>query len=153
MLLLRKLISKIIAEPVLAVGKKRGFIRLHFEFNRFAAFVNVLEQSEGGLSLVNLVGSETLEGPALTSFAIDLGKQTKVDEWGPKIVQMRDSGMKWADISNLSGISIGNLSNYYQRYKTALASVPTDAAVVLLEPNALDDLQDDFDYRRPNKPR
>lgn len=153
MLLLRKLISKIIAEPVLAVGKKRGFIRLHFEFNRFAAFVNVLEQSEGGLSLANLVGSETFEGPALTSFAIDLGKQTKVDEWGPKIVQMRDSGMIWADISNLSGISIGNLSNYYQRYKTALASVPTDAAVVLIDPNALDELQDDLDYRRPDKPR
>ena len=153
MLLLRRLIKVITVQPVLAVGKKRGFMRLNFEFNRYEAFVNALEQSDGGLWLANLVAPETLEGANLTSFAIDLGKQTKVDEWGPKILKMRDSGMKWAEIAKISGIRMGNLCNYYQRYKAALANVPTNAAVGLSESRAFDDLVDDVDHPRPHKPR
>jgi len=153
MQLLRKLTTKITAKPVLAVGKKRGFMRLNFEFNRYAAFVSALEQSDGGLSLANLVDSETFERPALKSYTIDLGKQTKVDEWGPKIVQMRDSGMKWVDIAKLSGMKMGNLCNYYQRYKTALASVSTNSAGGFLEPDAFDDMEEDVDHQRPKKPR
>ena len=84
MLLLRKLIKTITVEPVLAVGKKRGFTRLRFDFNLYAAFVNALEQSDDGHFAASLIDSDSFDGPASKSFSIDLGKQTKVDEWGPK---------------------------------------------------------------------
>ena len=153
-ILLRKLIGRITAEPVLAVGKKRGFIRLRFEFNRFAAFVNALEQSENGHSFTDLANSKSLEGPGLKSFTIDLGKTTKVDDWGPKIVQMRDSGMKWKEIVAISGMSQGNLCNYYQRYKKGLESVPQDASVSLPGPHAIDNHNREGEVDPPlsNKP-
>lgn len=155
MLSLRKLIKTIAVEPVLAVGKKRGFTRLRFDFNLYVAFVNAIEQSDDGHFAASLIDSDTFDGPASKSFSFDLGKQTKVDEWGPKIVQMRDAGMKWSDIQKASGIKMGNLCNYYNRYKEGLASVPVDAAVGLFETdsNATDDLEEIDAQTRPNKPR
>ncbi len=142
MLLLRKLIKTITAEPVLAVAKKRGFMRLRFDFNRYAAFVNALEQSDCGQLTASMLESETFEGPASKSFSVDLGKPTKVDEWGPKIVQMRDSGMKWADIAKISGMTIGNLYSYYKRYKNGIEGSSNDASVRRAETdsNSADDL-------------
>ena len=154
-LLLRKLIGKITAEPVLALGKKRGFIRLRFDFNPLAAFVDALEQSDIGHSLSNLSQFESLKEPGLTTFTIDLGKPTKVDTWGPKIVQMRDSGMKWKEISATTGIRMGNLCNYYNRYKKGLESVPQNASVSFLEPHAIDihNREGEVDPTLSNKPR
>lgn len=141
-LLLRKLIKTITAEPVLAVAKKRGFMRLRFDFNGYAAFVNALEQSDCGQLTASMLESETLDEPTSKSFTIDLGKPTKVDEWGPKIVQMRDSGMKWAEIEKISGLKMCNLNNYYSRYKKSLAGIPNDAPVRRAETgsNSADDL-------------
>lgn len=111
-LVLRKLISPILAEPVIPVGKQRGFARLSFKFKSSDAFLALVPESISSVfEQCDFQGGKTI--------VIDAGRPTRVDELSPKIVEMRDAGLKWKEIARELGMRKGNLCTYYKRYKEA----------------------------------
>lgn len=52
-------------------------------------------------------------------FVIDLGAPTRLDKLGPQIVAMRRDGVKWADIVQRTGLSLGNAYTAFKRSQNA----------------------------------
>ena len=48
-------------------------------------------------------------------FVLDLGAPTRLDELGPRIAAMRREGVKWADIVEQTGSTLGNAYTAFKR--------------------------------------
>jgi hypothetical protein len=117
-LLLRRLIGCIEASAVVAPGKKRGFARLTF---RIRAWDLLVVAMEGRISefVAEMVGgtADSLEGP---EFTIDLGRPSRMEEWAPKIAEMREQGVAWKKIVEITGLRMGPAYETWNRYVKAM---------------------------------
>jgi site-specific DNA recombinase len=118
--LLRRLIGQIEASAVVAPGKKRGYSRLTF---RISAWDLVLAVMNGKIpkSVAQRmhVSAEAQEGP---EFVIDLGRPGRMEEWAPRIAEMRATGITWKEITKITGLSLGPAYETWRRYTKAVKS-------------------------------
>ena len=61
-------------------------------------------------------------------FVIDLGSQSRMAEWAPKIAEMRERGVLWKEIQTTTGIDIGNAYAAWKRYVDARQEPGDEAA-------------------------
>jgi site-specific DNA recombinase len=114
--LFRRLFGRITAEAVLAPGKKRGYLRLHFRVNA-PSVVQALLSERVPAALLDLV--QLPAGHESPEFQLDLGKPTRYDEWAPQIVAMRAQGMIWSEIGRITGVGTGTAYNVWKRWTDA----------------------------------
>jgi hypothetical protein len=121
-LVLRKLLGKVTAYQIKIRGKKRGYIQLRFRIDAFQALAGVLEDHVS-VDVLNLIRSDakpvTAQSP---EFTINLGKPSRMDQWAPKIAELREQGVRWTEISRISGLSLGNAWAAWKRWTTAADS-------------------------------
>lgn len=113
--LVRKLVVKITAEQIVAPGKKRGYIRLHFRIDGWAAIRQVLSKTLPRHVLESLKPASTIS-PADGEYIVTLGAPTQMDKWAPQIVQWRREGVKWTEIAKRTGLKLANAYTAYKRY-------------------------------------
>lgn len=123
--LLRRLLGRVTAEPVIARGKKRGFMRLHLHISASQVLVEVL-----GDDFPNWVVGPDASAPAgeVTNFQLDLGEQTRYDVLAPQIVEMRSRKVPWKDIASETGLSLGNAYNIWKRWSDGESQDQSESA-------------------------
>ena len=115
-ILLRRLMGRVAVHHVIPPGKKRGYAYLRFRINGWELLRVVLD---GKLSdtILNLLVPEDLGQPGLPGeFQIDLGGPSQMDEWGPRIAEMRAQGIPWKDIWEVTGLGSGPAYVAWKRY-------------------------------------
>jgi DNA invertase Pin-like site-specific DNA recombinase len=123
--LLRLALESVAAEPVVAAGKKRGFIRLRFRVNAWGVLAAVV-----GDSLPSPVrGLLTRPAPdgATPEFTLDLGGPTKMDSWAPRIAEWRTGGVTWEEIVRRTGMDLNRVYVAWKRYTGAAGDTPPAA--------------------------
>lgn len=123
--LLRLALAAVAAEPVLAPGKSRGFIRLRFRVNAWAALAGALGEAlpttvRALLPSAPLVGGEP-------EFALDLGEPTAMDRWAPQIGAWRAEGVPWAEIVRRTGLDLNRAYTAWKRHTGATGDSPPGA--------------------------
>lgn len=117
-LLLRKIIGRIEADQVISPGKSRGYARLRFRVRAWEALKTILsvDNSNDALDalLANYVNDESSE-----EFVIDLGTPTLMDQWAPKIAEMRAQGTKWTEIVEVTGLDLNRAYVAWKRFVDA----------------------------------
>jgi hypothetical protein len=117
-LLLRRLIGSIEASAVVAPGKKRGYARLKFRIRAWNLLLVALEGRIPERVAEMMHGSmESVEGP---EFTIDLGRPGRMEEWAPKIAEMREKGVPWKEIVEITGLKLGAAHEACKRYVNAM---------------------------------
>lgn len=120
-ILLRKLVPRIVANAVIAPGKKRGYAQIRFSFSRQAAVLTAIDDERMTILTSGDLADSVLDKEApLRDFVVDLGCQTKFDKAAPRIAAMRAAGHKWSDIAAEAGVSLGNAYNVWARYMQAM---------------------------------
>lgn len=117
-LVLRRLIGSIEASAVVAPGKKRGFARLTFRIRAWDLLVVAMEGRISGF-VAEIVGgsADSLESP---EFTIDLGRPGRMEEWAPKIAEMREQGVPWKKIVEITGLCLGPAYETWKRHVNAM---------------------------------
>ena len=59
-------------------------------------------------------------------FQIDLGGPSRMDQWGPKIAEMRANGVPWKEIWKITGLGSGPAYVAWKRYVEAQDSRPDE---------------------------
>jgi hypothetical protein len=113
--LLRLALGSVAAEPVVAVGKRRGFVRLRFRVNAWGALA-----AAAGDSLPAPVRHppSAPEAP-VPEFALDLGEPTAVDRWAPRIAAWRAAGVTWEEIVRRTGMDLNRVYVAWRRHTGA----------------------------------
>jgi DNA invertase Pin-like site-specific DNA recombinase len=112
-LLLRRIIGRITVADVIFPGKQRGYAKLSFRF-------------DPGRLLAAVYEDEALFTPdEQSALAEDVvlytGKPTKLESLLPQIHEWVREGVSWLAIHNRTGLSASNTSDYYKRWRKALA--------------------------------
>jgi hypothetical protein len=119
--LLRRLIGRIEASPVVAPGKKRGYSRLTFHVNAWDVVLAALDgQIPESVSQRTRDYAEAYQSP---QFVIDLGHPGRLEEWAPRIAEMRMSRVPWKKICEITGLSLGPAYTTWQRYVGAMKAL------------------------------
>ena len=113
---LRPLLGKIVAESVLPPGKKRGYVRLRVTIAGWAVMSQLLGERLPASMLANLKPADDARSQ---EFVLDLGAPTRMDQWGPQIVQWRQQKVKWKEICRRTGLKLANAFIAYKRCKGA----------------------------------
>jgi site-specific DNA recombinase len=119
--LLRRLIGRIEASAVVAPGKQRGYSRLTFHVNAWDVVLAALDGQ-----IPESVAQRMRESAAACNspqFVIDLGQPGRMEEWAPKIAEMRASGVPWKKICEITGLSLGPAYETWRRYVSAMKSL------------------------------
>ena len=124
-LMLRRLMGRVTAEAVVAPGKSRGFMRLHF---RVAAMQVLKEALCGTLPEAILSAIKVDNTEPETEFYLDLGEPTRCDILGPEIAAMRDRGVTWDEISIRTGLRPCNAFYAWRRWIEAQGGERTHRA-------------------------
>ena len=111
----RSMLGKIIAEEVRSIGKTRGYVRLRFRLNGWAALSKVLSERMPE-SLLAVLKSRDLETSHSDEFIIDLGAPTNMDRWAPEIAKWREEGIPWKEIAKRTGLQLANAFFAFKRY-------------------------------------
>jgi hypothetical protein len=123
-ILLRKILGKVYAFHVLPPGKERGYAYLRFKVNGWEVLRAILDGHIPDHILALLIphpqGAEGLSD----EFQIDLGGPSRMDEWGPKIAEMRAKGMPWKEIWEITGLGSGPAYVAWKRYVDAQGGEP-----------------------------
>ncbi len=53
-------------------------------------------------------------------FTLDLGQPTVMDQWAPKIAELREQGVPWKEIWKITGLGSGPAYVAWKRYVDAL---------------------------------
>ena len=126
--LLRQIIDRIEAFAVIAPGKVRGFAQLRFRINGWESLRAVIAERLSGETFDMLLsGSDRSTGES-DEFVIDLGSQSRMAEWAPKIAEMREHGVSWKEIQKTTGIDIGNAHAAWKRYVDAQQEAEAESA-------------------------
>jgi site-specific DNA recombinase len=113
---LRSMIGRIVAEEVQIPGKKRGYVRIRFRIDGWAALIRMLagRLPESVLKVV----SPAEPGTGLSEeFVVDLGAPTAMDSWGPHIVEWRKQKVMWHEIARRTGLKVANAYVVWRRWK------------------------------------
>lgn len=117
-LLLRKIVVRIEADQVIPPGKTRGYSRLRFRVHGWEVLKAILSSVDGSNALdtllANFAGDESTD-----EFVIDLGGPTLMDEWAPKIAEMRARGIKWTKIVEITGMDLNRAYRAWKRFVDA----------------------------------
>jgi len=113
--LLRQIIDRIHAFAVVAPGKVRGFAQLRFRINGWENLRAVLAERLSGETFDMLLSGIDRSTGESDEFVIDLGSQSRMAEWAPKIAEMRERGVPWKEIQKTTGIDIGNVYAAWKR--------------------------------------
>ena len=57
---------------------------------------------------------------------LDLGRPTAMDEWAPKIAEMRSDGVKWTEIVKITGLDLNRAYIAWKRYVDAREAIADD---------------------------
>jgi len=115
--LLRRLIGTIEASAVVAPGKKRGYARLTFRVRPWDVLLVALEGKIPQRVAETLrVAGDSTDSP---EFVIDLGRPTRMEEWAPKIAELREKGVPWTEIARIAGMGLGPAYQAWKRYVDA----------------------------------
>ncbi len=115
-ILLRKLLGKVYAFRVLPPGKERGYAYLRFKVNSWEVLRAVLNgQIPDGIMALLIPNPEGKEGVS-DEFQIDLGGPSRMDEWAPKIADMRARGVPWKEIWKITGMGSGPAYVAWKRF-------------------------------------
>ena len=114
-ILLRRLVSRVRAEAIVAPGKSREFIRLHVQVDA----LNLLKEALGGKLPESIMATATSHSNEGTEFQLDLGKPTRRDVAAPEIAAMRARDMTWEEIGKRTGLGTGNAHNVWKRWVDA----------------------------------
>ena len=142
--LLRRIVPKVTATHIVAVGKKRGYTQIRFRLDGWGAMRVAAEADPMLLKfVVSLCPSSDLEPTHPDEIVVDLGQPTEVDKQTPSIFEMRNRGATWKEIEAATGISLNNACTYYKRYKKGLerlakqSSSDSDTVADVEVPNAV----------------
>ena len=122
--LLRLALAAVEAEPVIAPGKTRGFVRLRFRVNAWRAFTGAV-----GDALPAAVRSLFSESPddSGPEFTLDMGEPTAMDRWAPQIAAWRAGGVTWEDIVRRTGMDLNRVYRAWKRHTGATGDAPPTA--------------------------
>jgi site-specific DNA recombinase len=116
--LLRRLIGRIEVSAIVAPGKKRGYARLTFRIDAWDIVFAALDQRIPDCVVQRMRGAgESQDSP---EFVIDLGHPTRMEEWAPKIAEMRERHVPWSEITKISGLKLGPAYATWKRYVDAM---------------------------------
>jgi len=121
--LLRHAVVGLRAEAVIAPGKKRGFPRLRFRLNAWAALTAAL--GDALPAAVRPFLSLPPESTDTPEFVLDLGQPTKMDAWAPRIAEWRTAGVTWHEIVTRTGMDLNRAFVAWKRYTGVTANAST----------------------------
>jgi len=119
--LLQLALESAAAEPVVAAGKARGFVRLRFRVRAWAALA-----AAAGAALPAAVRGLVPEAAddGSPEFTIDLGGPTAMDRWAPQIAGWRAGGVTWAEIVRRTGMDLNRVYRAWKRFADAGGTSP-----------------------------
>ena len=121
--LLRLALAAAAAEPVIAPGKTRGFVRLRFRVNAWGALA-----AAAGDSLPAAVrGAPAAPADPGPEFTLDLGEPTAMDRWAPAIAGWRAAGVTWEEIVRRTGLDLSRAFVAWKRHTGATGDDPRAA--------------------------
>ncbi|MBA4189350.1 MAG: hypothetical protein C0467_15240 [Planctomycetaceae bacterium] len=121
--LLRNALSSVVADSVIAPGKKRGFIRLKFRVNAWNALLAAIGDHLPARAR-NLVAAPDHSHPDDPEFTLDLGEPTAMERWAPQIATWRTEGVTWEEIVSRTGMDLSRVFVAWKRYTGATDSPP-----------------------------
>ena len=114
--ILRSIVRDLKVEQVIPPGKKRGFPKVTFTISG----LDVIRAVVGGHAMSGPLGEAASEDNHTETFTINYGQLTQMDRWlelwGEKIYTMRQQGVKWKDISKVTGLKSGTAFTVHERY-------------------------------------
>lgn len=114
-------LATVVAEPVIAVGKKRGFIRLRFRVNAWGILAGILGDAMPVAIRDFVPKSAPDSGP---EFTLDLGAPTAMDRWAPQIAEWRAAGVTWEEIVQRTGMDLNRVFIAWKRYTDSQSTQP-----------------------------
>ncbi|QDU19739.1 recombinase family protein [Urbifossiella limnaea] len=121
--LLRLALASAAAEPVIAAGKKRGFVRLRVRVNAWGALAAAAGDSLPA-TVRHAPAAPADPGP---EFSLDLGEPTAMDRWAPAIAEWRAAGVTWEEIVRRTGMDLNRVFVAWKRYTGASGDGPQAA--------------------------
>ena len=118
-ILLRKILGKVYAYQVLPPGKERGYACLRFKVNGWEVLRAVLDGKIPDGIMALLIPDPQGSAGLSDEFQIDLGGPTRMDDWGPKIAEMRARKVPWREIRKITGLGSGPAYVAWKRYVDA----------------------------------
>lgn len=116
--LLRHALEALTAEPVVAIGKARGFVRLRVRVRAWAALAAVLGDA---LRVPPDALSCEPDGTS-PEFVVDLGGPTPMDAWAERIAEWRAAGVTWPEIVRRTGLDLNRAYRAWKRFTDARAA-------------------------------
>ena len=123
-ILLRKFLGKVFAHQVLAPGKIRGYSQLRFRILGWELLKEVLGTKLPVDVLTKLIPAEV--ETESEEIVLDLGSPSRMDNWAPKIAEMRAAAVPWKEIWELTGLGSGPAYEAYKRYIDAQKKLPQE---------------------------
>jgi DNA invertase Pin-like site-specific DNA recombinase len=114
--LLHLALASAVAEPVVAAGKVRGFLRLRFRVRAWATLAAAAGTALPS-AVCGLVPEEADDGGP--EFTIDLGGPTAMDRWAPQIAAWRADGVTWAEVARRTGMDLNRVYRAWKRFTDA----------------------------------
>jgi site-specific DNA recombinase len=117
---LSEAIECIEARPVLAPGKKHGYVELTIQFGQWELFRAAVGNA-WPLAIRNVVPA-TMDSSETGTEVIAVGEPTPMDRWAAQIVEWREQGVKWKDIVVRTGMDLNRVYRAWKRYQDAKKS-------------------------------
>lgn len=119
----RSALYPVIAEPIIAPGKRRGYARLRFQVRAWDTLRAALGD-DLSVPVQRLFANAPPVGGS-GEFTLDLGQPTSLDKWAPEIVAWRSEGVIWTEIVRRTGMDLNRVYRAWNRYTTAGYQPPT----------------------------
>jgi hypothetical protein len=113
--LLRLALESVAAVPVIAVGKRRGFIRLRFRVNARDVLAAAVGDSLPA-PVRRLPSAPDGPGP---EFTLGLGEPTAMDRRAPRVAAWRAQGVTWEEIARRTGMGLHRVYDAWKRHTGA----------------------------------
>jgi len=114
---IREALKQIDARPVIAPGKKRGYVELTLHYQAWELFRTAIGKAMP-LSVQNLL-PKTQDVSAPPMEVIALGEPTAMDRWAPEIARWREEGVIWEEIVRRTGMDLNRVYLAWKRYTEA----------------------------------
>lgn len=126
-LFLREILGRVEADQVIPPGKKRGYARLRFRLNLPELLKAALREARSNSSVQSMLENVGLDTTS-EEIILDLGAPTLMDQWAPRIAELRGQGMKWNEIVEVTGLDLNRAYRAWKRFVDAQNSDGNDNA-------------------------